>query len=289
MNEYVPFLVLGVALGSVFALSGVGIVVLYRATGVLFLAGGAVGALGSLCAWSLVNSAGVPVGVAVVAAVLVGMLVTLGYGVVLGPRGGAPPPGGEGTAPRGLLLGLLGIMSTLWGADTYDLPLPTTDWGFALGQAHVNGTQLIALALSVAGTGSVGWFLRRTRTGTAMRGLAEDRQTTAMLGVRVARLEALAWAGAGLLFGLSGVLLSNMVGLDINGLTFLVVAGLAAALLGRLASLPMTLAGGIAIGLIQSLLTPLTALSSYRALTPFVVAVAVVLVLSGRQSTGKRV
>ena len=53
VSQYVPFLVLGVSLGSVFALSGVGIVVLYRATGVLFLAGGAVGAFGALCAWSL--------------------------------------------------------------------------------------------------------------------------------------------------------------------------------------------------------------------------------------------
>jgi len=80
-----------------------------------------------------------------------------------------------------------------------------------------------------------------------------------------------------------------MVGLDITGLTFLVVSGLAAALLGRLRSLPVTLAGGVAIGVIQSLLTPLSAVSPYRTLTPFLVAVLVVLVLAGRRPATNRV
>ena len=289
MSQLIPFLVLGVALGSVFALSGVGIVVLYRATGVLFLAGGAVGAFGSLCAWSLVNLAGVPVGLAALAAIVVGALVTFGYGLVLGPRLADREPVVKSTATLGLLLALLGIMSTVWGADTYDLSLPSTNWGFPLGTAYLNGTQLVGLTLGLVATGAVGWFLHRTRTGTAMRALAENRQTTAMLGVRVGRLEALAWAGSGLLFGVSGLLLSNMVGLDITGLTFLVVSGLAAALLGRLRSLPVTLAGGVAIGVIQSLLTPLSAVSPYRTLTPFLVAVLVVLVLAGRRPATNRV
>jgi branched-chain amino acid transport system permease protein len=289
MSQLIPFLVLGVALGSVFALSGVGIVVLYRATGVLFLAGGAVGAFGSLCAWSLVSLAGVPVGLAALAAIVVGALVTFGYGLVLGPRLADREPVVKSTATLGLLLALLGTMSTVWGADTYDLSLPSTNWGFPLGNAYLNGTQLVGLTLSLVATGAVGWFLHRTRTGTAMRALAENRQTTAMLGVRVGRLEALAWAGSGLLFGVSGLLLSNMVGLDITGLTFLVVSGLAAALLGRLRSLPVTLAGGVAIGVIQSLLTPLSAVSPYRTLTPFLVAVLVVLVLAGRRPATNRV
>ena len=53
-----PFLVTGLALGGVYALSGVGMVVLYRATGVLNLAFGAVGAMGALIAWQLINHSG---------------------------------------------------------------------------------------------------------------------------------------------------------------------------------------------------------------------------------------
>ena len=58
MPDLKPFIVLGLALGGVFALSGVGLVVLFRATGVVNLAYGAVGAFGALITWQLINEAG---------------------------------------------------------------------------------------------------------------------------------------------------------------------------------------------------------------------------------------
>src|SRR5580658_9880501 len=83
-SELSQFLVSGLALGGVYALSGVGLVVLYRATGVLYLAFGAVGALGALTAWSL-GQAGAPGWVTWVVCVAVAAAVTLGYGIVFGP------------------------------------------------------------------------------------------------------------------------------------------------------------------------------------------------------------
>jgi branched-chain amino acid transport system permease protein len=65
-QDFQPFIVAGLALGGVYALSGVGMVVLYRATGVLNLAFGAVGAMGAFIAWTLINNTGVPAGVAYV-------------------------------------------------------------------------------------------------------------------------------------------------------------------------------------------------------------------------------
>src|SRR5215831_6763199 len=85
MPDLRPFLVLGLALGGVFALSGVGIVVLFRATGVLNLAYGAVGALGALLAWTLINVVGLPDWVGYLFAVVFGGVVTLAYGVLFGP------------------------------------------------------------------------------------------------------------------------------------------------------------------------------------------------------------
>ena len=58
MPDFKPFLVIGLALGGVYAMSGVGLVVLYRTTGVLNLFYGAIGALGSLTAWELINEYG---------------------------------------------------------------------------------------------------------------------------------------------------------------------------------------------------------------------------------------
>ena len=58
-SSFQPFIPIGLALGGVYALSGVGMVVLYRATGVLNLAFGAIGALGALIPGSLINNSGV--------------------------------------------------------------------------------------------------------------------------------------------------------------------------------------------------------------------------------------
>src|SRR2546430_7519116 len=83
-QEFEPFIVSGLALGGVYALSGVETVVLYQATGVVYLAFGAVGAMGALIAWSLTN-AGAPDWLAWLVCVLFGGAVTLAYGMVFGP------------------------------------------------------------------------------------------------------------------------------------------------------------------------------------------------------------
>ena len=72
------------------------------------------------------------------------------------------------------------------------------------------------------------------------------------------RVEAAAWLGSGLVCGISGLLLADLVGLDIVGLTFLVIPALAAALIGQLNSLWVTLAAGFVIGIVQSSLTAFT-------------------------------
>src|SRR5579864_5712627 len=84
-SSFQPFIPIGVALGGVYAVSGVGLVVLYRATGVLYLAFGAVGAMGALIAWSLINKAGAPGWAAWLACIATAAAVTLGYGLIFGP------------------------------------------------------------------------------------------------------------------------------------------------------------------------------------------------------------
>jgi branched-chain amino acid transport system permease protein len=277
MPELGPYLVLGLALGGVFALSGVGMVVLYRATGVLNLAYGAVGAIGALIAWSLINTVGLPDWEAYIIAVAFGGLVTLLYGMLFGAPLAQRDPLVKAVATLGFTLILLGTMSWVWSYQAHSVILPTTDLGFFIGTTRVNGTQILGLGLGIVVTAFTAVFLRVTKLGTAMRSLANHREITATLGVPVRRVEAAAWLGSGLLSGATGLLLSTLVGLDIVGLTFLVIASLSAALIGRLESLWVTLVAGLAIGLVQSLLTPIEAISPYRTMTPFLFAIVALL------------
>jgi Branched-chain amino acid ABC-type transport system, permease components len=282
-EDFKPFIVTGLALGGVYSLSGVGMVVLYRATGVLNLAFGAVGAMGALIAWQLVDSSTVPDGVAYAICVLFGGVVTLAYGLLFGPPLSGRDPLVKATATLGLALILLGAMSWIWSDKARSLVLPSTNWTYSLGDVLINWTQIIALLLGIVITVGTGLFLKFTGLGTAMRALANDREITATLGVPVRRVEAVAWLVSGLISGAAGLLLSNLVSLDATTLTFLIISSLAAALIARLRSLWVTFGAGMVIGLVNALITPILSISQYRDMTPFVLATVALLILSRRR------
>ena len=283
LHDFQPFLVTGLALGGVYALSGVGMVVLYRTTGVLNLAFGAVGALGALIAWDLINNSLWPEWPSYGVAVLLAGAVNLAYGALLGPRLAGRDPLVKATATLGLALILLGIMSWIWSDKARSMILPTSTPAFDLGQVAVSYTQLIALGFGIAVTFGTAAFLRYTKLGTAMRGLANDREITATLGVPVRRVEASAWFVSGLLSGISGLLLSDLVGLDAVSLTFLVISSLAAALIARLRSLVVTFGAALVVGLVSALATPINSISEYRNMAPFVLAIIALLVISRKR------
>jgi branched-chain amino acid transport system permease protein len=290
-DEFKPFIVTGLSLGGVYAMSGVGIVVLYRATGVLNLAFGAIGAMGALISWTLINHTSTPEWVAYLACVAFGGLVTLAYGLLFGPPLARRDPLVKAVGTLGLALILLGLMSWLWPPFGRTMLLPTADWGFTVDVVRVNVTQVIGFTFGVALTLIVGAFLRYTKLGTAMRALADDREITATLGVPVRRVEAAAWLGSGLIAGIAGLLLSNLVALDAVTLTFLIISSLAAALIARLQSLLVTLLAGIVVGLCTALLTPVLlwpnaeySLSVFRGMAPFVIAIVALLWLARRRT-----
>jgi branched-chain amino acid transport system permease protein len=288
-----PFIVIGLAFGGVYALSGVGLVVLYRATGVLNVAFGAIGAAGALIAYYLLNHTGCPEWLAFSICVAFGGVVNLVYGMVFGPAFARRDPLVKMMGTLGLALILLGIMGWLapvGGAFARFLPLPSTQHHYTILGTSVSLTQIIAIGLALVLTAGVTIFLRVTKLGTAMRALANDREISATLGVPVRRVEAAAWFGSGIVCGTAGLLLPDLLtSLDYSALTFLVISSLAAALIGRLRSLWMTFFGGLAVGVVQAVLTPYTGATpisstgSYRAAAPFVLAIIALLYMSRRR------
>ena len=121
---------IGLAFGGVYALSGVGLVVLYRATGVLNLAFGAIGAAGALIAYYLLNHTSCPQWLAFTVCVAFGGVVNLAYGMVFGPAFARRDPLVKMMGTLGLALILLGLMA--WrapagGAFARFLPLPSSN------------------------------------------------------------------------------------------------------------------------------------------------------------------
>ncbi|MFD5264804.1 branched-chain amino acid ABC transporter permease [Streptomyces sp. NPDC058335] len=271
------YLVTGLAVGALYALSGTGLVVLYRASGTLNLAYGAAGAGGVLLCWELYTFQNLTMLTAITIGVLVTTALSLAWGVLIEPLLMGRDVLVKAAATLGLALAILGLCNWYWNDKARSLNLPSDAHGFDLAGVRVNLTQVLAFAVALLATVLASTFLRTSVTGTVMRALANDRQLSSMLGVRVRRVEALAWLISGFTAGVSSILLADLTLLTANNLTFLVIPALAAALIGRLESLWLTLAGGLVIGVVEASLTQFPAISPYRAMAPFVIAIAVTL------------
>lgn len=296
LGELWPFLIQGLAFGAVYAVTGTGMVVLYRTTGVVNLAFGAIGAFGAHIAWSflggsLSNPGPKGSGAKILAypllvAVCAGL--TLLYGVWIAPKLSRRDPLVKALGMVGVALFLLGIMKDRWDSSKpRSLPFPQKT--FRLGGSVVTTTQVLALVFAVVVVVGTNIYLNKTATGTAMRAIANDRDVSSLLGVPVRRVEALAWLGSGVICGCVYLLLPSLFkSLDQGTLTWFVIGALGGAIVGQFRSLWITFFASMAIGIIESVLTPfdgaLLFMGKMRKMTPFVISVIAILWISRRRT-----
>lgn len=273
------FLVSGLAVGSLYALGGIGLVLLYRATGVLNLAAGAIGTVAVMLAWQLVQW-GLFAPLAWLAGLLAGVVLALAYGRGIAPSLAWREPVVKAVASLGYALVLLGLVSFLWNDDPRRFELPSDRIAVTILGLRVTMTRLIALGAAVLIVVAITLALNRTRIGLNMRALADNRRIAALIGVPILRVEAVAWGVSGAIFGFTGLLFGNLVRLEPAVITFLVIPCTAAAIAGRLRSLPDVLIAGLAMGVIESLLTLSDTLKHIRPVAPYAIAIAVLVAMN---------
>ena len=154
MPDFTPFFVSGLATAATYVLSAVGIVVLYRASGVVNFSQGALGALAAFVSWSIVEHGG-PEPVAWCAGILVSTALAFLYGRVLAPRLAFNDPVMRAVATLSVALILLGLMGYVWGELPRRLRLPTDTMSFELMGVRVTATRAVAFALAVLATVAV--------------------------------------------------------------------------------------------------------------------------------------
>lgn len=270
------FFVSGLAVGSLYALGGIGLVVLYRATGVLNFSNGAAGAAGAMSAWQLAQW-NVWAPVTWVACVLVALGISLFYGRLIAPRLAWREPVVKAVATLGFALIILGLVSFLWVDDPRSLSLPTDKIGVRILGLRVTVTRMIVVLVSVFLVVGIYLFLKFTSIGLHMRALANDRDLSALIGVPIVRVETIAWAISGVIAGFTGLMFGSLIRLEPTVITFMVIPSIAAAICGRLEYLSLVLIGGLSMGVIESLLTLSPTLKGVRPIAPFVIAALVLL------------
>lgn len=265
------FVVSGMAVGSLYALGGIGLVVLYRATGVLNFASGAIGAFAVMLAWQL-GQWGVPAVMTWLAAMIAAITLSLTYGRLIAPGLAWREPVVKAIATLGFALIILGMTAFIWDDDVRKFSLPSDKQAVMVMGLRVTVTRLIVILAAIILVIGIWLYLGKTRMGLQMRALANDRNLSALIGIRILKAETIAWAIAGVIAGFTGLMFGDLIRLEPVVITFLVIPSIAAAICGRLDNLVQVLLGGLTMGVIESLLTLQPALKDIRPIAPFVIA-----------------
>lgn len=275
------FALLGLGAGGVYAISALGLVLVYRGSGVLNFAQGAIAGVGAYAYWDLHFNAGVPTLPAVVLAIAIcAALGAVMHFAVMRPLSTAPP--------LSRVIATLGVMAALQalghirygsGAHIIDSFFPTSR--ITIFGNPVSKDRLIVLAIA-CGLTLVLWLVYRyTLFGLATTAVAENEQTAQLAGHSPNAIALTNWMlGCGLA-GAAGVLTVSISGLSVDSTVLLIVPMLTAGLIGNFTSFPITLGAAVVIGIIQSEMVKYVSKPGWAETVPFLLAI-VILVVRGR-------
>jgi branched-subunit amino acid ABC-type transport system permease component len=255
MRDLLPFVIVGLASGSIYGVAGLGLVLTFRTSGVFNFAHGAIAAAAAYAFYDLHTEVGLPWPVA--ALICVGLIgPVFGLAVERLARSLAESrPVMTIVATLGLLLAIQGFLTWRYSPGTLAFPQFLPKGGFMVSGVGVQYSQIITFVLGSGATAALYAFVRRTRLGVAMRGVVDDPALLAMSGIRPSRVRRASWMMGCAFAVLSGLLIGPSLGRDPYLLTLLVVQAFGAAAIGAFRSLPLTFAGGLMLGVATSVVT----------------------------------
>src|SRR5438270_2086753 len=283
MTTFLTLTIVGIVVGCIYALSATGLVVTYITSGIFNFAHGAVGMVAAFTYWRLVVDEGWPAIIALPFILLVfapalGVLIDL---LIMRNLHNASEEV-RVIVTVALMLFLLGVGFFFWDPGVpRTLPRYFGDSHVRLFSLNILYHQIIVVIAAIAVAVGLRLFLFRTRIVVALRAVVDAPDLASYFGAAPGRVRLLGWAMGSSLAALAGVLLAPLVTLDILLLTFLVINGYAAAVAGRLRSLPLTFAGGVALGLLESYVVgyaPGSVLSQLRPTIPVIFLYVVLLI-----------
>ena len=242
----------GASIGLMYSLIALGFVLVYKATDAINFAQGEFVMMAGLIA-----AAVLALGEAwLIGAIVATLAVMIGFSfglerVVLRPLLGRPVVAVI-MATIGLAAMWRGLTPIVFGSGTRGVFLPIGDEPIVIGPASLPPIQVLGASVAVLFFLAFNWFFKKSRMGVAMRAVADNQQVAQAMGINVERYFALAWAMAGVVSALGGIIWGSMLGVDIQ----LALVGLKVfpvVILGGLDSIGGALVGGLIVGIVESL------------------------------------
>lgn len=243
----------GLALGSLYALTALGIVLIYKTTDVITFAQGDMAMFSTFIAFTLLTVLQLPFALAFVLtlifATLFGTLIErvvlrhVSRTTILNPV----------IVTVGLSLILVGVAGWIWGYEIRTFPAPVTGPPIrfeTVALSQLNGLILVVTLLLMV---ILFAFFRYSLTGIAMRAVAQNRLAAQLMGININHINAIGWGVGTALGAVTGILIAPLNYLDPNMMGDVALKAFAAAVLGGLTSLPGAVVGGLLLGIIDSI------------------------------------
>jgi len=279
VEEFIRFALLGFGIGALYALASQGLMVIYRGSGVLNFALGAIGMVGVYVQWELHDQREWPF----ILASLVGITASAAIGalthlLIMRPLRTASPLV-RVIATLGVLVTLQSIAILRYGSTPVTVPsqLPTDVLRIS-GDIVISADRLILLGIAAALSAGLWALYRFTPFGLATSAVAENERAASSLGWSPDRIATLNWALGCALAGLAAILIVPIVTLQVSVLTNLILAATAAALVASFRSFPIAFVAGLLIGIAQTELNRFVKQPGFGESVPFMVIVLVLLV-----------
>jgi len=251
VHQFLGYTFSGLATSAIYAVAAAGLVLTYVTTGTFNFAHGATGMVAAFAYWQMRFGWHWPAPLALLAVLVVlapafGSLVEIG---IMRRLGGVP----ETTrlvVTISLLVALLGASLWIWDPNrAYPVRFLFQGDNLSIFGTRVSLNDVIILVIAAAVAVGLRLFLYRSRVGVAMRGTVDDRALASLTGARPDLSSMLAWSIGASLAALSGILIAPTLNVSALPLTLLIVNAYAAAMIGRLRSLPMTFVGALILGM----------------------------------------
>jgi branched-chain amino acid transport system permease protein len=280
MQQLMLFTIIGLTTGAVYGIMGLGVVAIYRGSGVLNLGQISIALLAAYTFSATAPRLGIWTALVVVL-VATGALGGLFYIAVMRQLREAPLLT-KLVGTLGLMLAIQGLVPIVFGSSNRTAPTILPQGKFNVFGVTLGVDRIFLLLIGVAVAGALEFIFRFTKFGLATRGASENEKGAILVGISPGWVGAANWTlGAGL-GALGGILISPMTTLDPGTFSLLIIPTLAAALVGKFESFRVTMAAGMGVGVVQSLLQYYYPNHGAPSAAPFVIILAVMMLIGRR-------
>lgn len=253
MDVALQLAVSGLALGSIYALLALSLVIINKATDVVNFSQGEMAMLGTFAGLALAGATGMPL----VALMLAAFPLGFAFGAIVERLAIRPlasgPPINALIATIGLWLVFHHLAGWIWGYDPYRFPSLFSPEPVTLLGARISQNSLGTLGVSLGVMAALYLFFEHTRLGIGMRAASLNRRAAQLMGVNVGRISMSAWGLASGIGVVAGMLVAPVTFLDFEMMVIVLLKAFAGAILGGFNSLPGAVIGCLVIGVVENL------------------------------------